>query len=130
MFRNILVTYFIIASACAMQLEYLKDDSEELLDRTLNEDLLMTEEQPVLCLICKHIIEKVKHHLGKHENAEKIKKELMTLCDKSGPVKRMCKEMVTNKIDILVKELYTDDDPKTICAKADLCKSVRELELI
>ncbi|KAI5102396.1 hypothetical protein C0J45_7748, partial [Silurus meridionalis] len=88
-----------------------------------DEDLLMPEEQiPGLCYICKRIMEKVKHHFGTHENAEKIKRRLSRLCDKLGPVKTICKEMVTKNIDILVKELSTNDDPKTMCAKAGLCK--------
>ncbi|KAF7704454.1 hypothetical protein HF521_021526 [Silurus meridionalis] len=100
MLRNVLVAFFIIASACAMHLEYLKVDSEELHDGTLisatsnvyvgqDEDLLMPEEQiPGVCSICKRIMKKVKHHLGNHENAEKIKEKLMNLCDKLGPVKK------------------------------------------
>ncbi|KAI5102395.1 hypothetical protein C0J45_7747, partial [Silurus meridionalis] len=128
-----LMFYLLWFSACAMHLEYLKVDSEELHDGTLvstsnvyvgqDEDLLMPEEQiPGVCSICKRIMKKVKHHLGNHENAEKIKEKLMNLCDKLGPVKNICRKMVTKNIDMLVEELSTDDDPKTICAKAGLCK--------
>nr|ABC17997.1 NK-lysin type 3 [Ictalurus punctatus] len=131
MLRNLLVASFLIGAAYAVHLEYLKVDSEELLDETWDEDLLMPEEQiPGLCWICKRLMKKVKKHLGNHENAEKIKEKLRRGCDKLPAVKDLCKKMVNKNIDLLVEELSTDDDPKAICAKAGLCKPVDMWELI
>ncbi|XP_034164192.1 antimicrobial peptide NK-lysin isoform X2 [Pangasianodon hypophthalmus] len=132
MFWNLLIASFFIGSACAMHLEYLKVDSaEELLVGTLDEDLPMPEEQlPGVCWICKWVMKKVKKHLGNRENAEQIKEKLKRGCDKIGFLKDQCKKIVDKNIDILVEELSTDDDPKTICANIGVCKSVGMLELI
>ncbi|XP_053093650.1 antimicrobial peptide NK-lysin-like [Pangasianodon hypophthalmus] len=137
MFWNLLIASFFIGSACAMHLEYLKVDSaEELLVGTLDsvdqdEDLPMPEEQlPGVCWICKWVMKKVKKHLGNRENAEQIKEKLKRGCDKIGLLKDRCKKIVDKNIDILVEELSTDDDPKTMCANAGICKSVGMLELI
>ncbi|KAK3563639.1 hypothetical protein QTP86_031878 [Hemibagrus guttatus] len=134
MLRNILLVSFFIGSACSFYLEYLKVNSEELIDGTLvsatspdsvdqDEDLPVHEEQiPGVCFLCKQVVKKVKKHLGNHENANKIKEKLKRGCDYLPVGKDICKKMVNNHIDILVEELSTDDDPKTVCVKAGICK--------
>ncbi|XP_053365384.1 antimicrobial peptide NK-lysin-like isoform X1 [Clarias gariepinus] len=142
MLRNILLASFLIGSACAMHLEYLKVDSDELLDGNLisdifndfvdqSEDLPMTKEQiPVVCWACKWVMKKVKKHLGNHEKAESIRAKLKNVCDKIGLAKTACKKMIDKNMDILVDELSSGDDPATICVNAGLCKAVGMLELI
>ncbi|GAA6096684.1 NK-lysin type 3 precursor [Tachysurus ichikawai] len=131
MLRLIFLASFIIGSACALHLEYLKMDSTELTDGTLDEDLLDLEALiPGSCWLCKKIVTKVKKRLGSHEKAEKIREKLRRSCDKLGPVAELCKKLVNRHIDILVKELSTDDNPKTVCAKAGICKNMDMLDLI
>ncbi|XP_058255679.1 antimicrobial peptide NK-lysin-like isoform X1 [Hemibagrus wyckioides] len=143
MLRNILLVFFFIGSACAFYLEYLKVHSEELADGTLqvsatspdsfdqDEDFPASEEQiPGACALCKLVVKKVKKHLGDHENANKIKQKLMRGCNMLPAGKDLCKRLVDKHINILVEELSTDDDPKTVCVKAGICKSPSMLNLI
>ncbi|KAK2843440.1 hypothetical protein Q7C36_011655 [Tachysurus vachellii] len=142
MLRLIFLASLLIGSACALHLEYLKMDSTEVTDGTLvsatshgsvdqDEDLLDLEALiPGTCWLCKKIVTKVKKHLGSHEKVEKIKEKLRRGCDNLGEVAKLCKKLVNRHIDILVKELSTDDNPKTVCAKAGICKEMDMLDLI
>uniref|UniRef100_A0A8C9VXI6 Saposin B-type domain-containing protein n=1 Tax=Scleropages formosus TaxID=113540 RepID=A0A8C9VXI6_SCLFO len=56
-----------------------------------------------------------------HQN--EVRDKLHRVCDKIGFLKSLCKKFVTKTIDILVEELSTTDDAKTICVKVRACSS-------
>ncbi|KAM9466841.1 antimicrobial peptide NK-lysin-like isoform 1-T2 [Clarias gariepinus] len=128
MFWNLLVASFVIGSACAIHLEYLKVDSdEELLDGSLDsvdlkKDLQIPEEQlPGACWACKWAMGKLKKELGNNSNQDTIKQAVTSVCDTIGFLQSICRKMINKYLDVLVEELSTTDDPKTICVNIGIC---------
>ncbi|XP_072546492.1 antimicrobial peptide NK-lysin-like [Salminus brasiliensis] len=133
MLKNVLFTFLLIGTACAMHLEYLKIDEEHLesLDVTESEDLQMPgAELPGKCWACKWAMKKLKRSLGSDAGTEAVKASLYKVCDGIGFLKSMCKRMINQYFDVLVEELSTTDNPATICSNIGLCSSKTLLEFI
>ncbi|KAM9466814.1 antimicrobial peptide NK-lysin-like [Clarias gariepinus] len=128
MFWNLLVASFVIGSACAIHLEYLKVDSdEELLDGSLDsvdlkKDLQIPEEQlPGACWACKWAMGKLKRQLGNNSNQDTIRQAVASVCDAIGFLRFLCRKIINKYMDVLVEELSTTDNPARICANVGIC---------
>uniref|UniRef100_A0A8C9QVQ5 Saposin B-type domain-containing protein n=2 Tax=Scleropages formosus TaxID=113540 RepID=A0A8C9QVQ5_SCLFO len=121
---------FLATSAMAFHLEFRELDLQESGGNETGKDLWRFEEKvdgqlPGVCWACKWIVNKVKKSLPR-DNSEKqneVRDKLHRVCDKIGFLKSLCKKFVTKTIDILVEELSTTDDAKTICVKVRACSS-------
>ncbi|XP_072313938.1 NK-lysin tandem duplicate 4 [Eucyclogobius newberryi] len=86
-------------------------------------EVLAEAKIPGVCWACKWALNKVKKEIGKNATVEKIKSKLMSVCDKIGLLKSKCKKFTLGHLGLLVEELTTTDDVRTICVKAKACKS-------
>ncbi|XP_075874082.1 antimicrobial peptide NK-lysin [Nelusetta ayraudi] len=93
------------------------DDDEEDLDLTGEPAGL-----PGLCWLCKWGLNKVKKQLGKNETAAIITDKLNKMCSHAGLLKSRCQKFVKSHISVLVEELTTSDNVRTICVNLKACK--------
>nr|WEF74172.1 NK-lysin [Thamnaconus modestus] len=93
------------------------DDDEEDLDLTGE-----TAKLPGLCWLCKWGPNKVKKQLGKNGTAALITDKLNKMCAQAGLLKSMCQKFVKSHISVLVEELTTSDNVRTICGNIKACK--------
>ncbi|TWW72021.1 antimicrobial peptide NK-lysin-like [Takifugu flavidus] len=82
---------------------------------------------PGVCWACKWALKKVKRIIGNSSNSEAIKAKLTSICDQMGLLKSLCRKFVTNHLGVLIEELTTSDDVRTICVNVRACKP-KELE--
>lgn len=50
-----------------------------------------------------------------------IKQKLLSICDKIGLLKSLCRKFVRGHLGVLIEELTTSDDVTTICVNAKAC---------
>uniref|UniRef100_A0AAR2LDB9 Saposin B-type domain-containing protein n=1 Tax=Pygocentrus nattereri TaxID=42514 RepID=A0AAR2LDB9_PYGNA len=136
MLRNILITFLLIDSGCAMHLEYLKVESDE---EPLHESLAADQAEdlpmpgaafPGVCWACKWAMGKLKQSLRSDATVGMIKEKLRDVCNGIGFLKYICKGIVNRYLDVLTEELSTTDSPRTICANIGVCSSKTLLEFI
>lgn len=46
----------------------------------------------------------------------------MSICDQMGLLKSLCRKFVTGHLGVLIEELTTSDDVRTICVNTRACK--------
>ncbi|KAM9341518.1 NK-lysin tandem duplicate 4 [Symphorus nematophorus] len=85
---------------------------------------------PGLCWTCKWALNKVKKVIGPNATAEAVTSKLMPVCNQIGLLKSLCKKFVKNHLAVLVEELTTSDDVKTICVNLNACKPKELLDLL
>ncbi|XP_026195759.1 antimicrobial peptide NK-lysin-like [Anabas testudineus] len=78
---------------------------------------------PGVCWACQWVLKKVKKVIGPNATAESITSKLLPVCDKIGLLKSLCRKFVKSHLSVLVEELTTTDDVKTICINTGACKS-------
>ncbi|XP_062863809.1 antimicrobial peptide NK-lysin-like [Trichomycterus rosablanca] len=133
MLRNLLFASILIGTACAIHLQYLNIDSaEEDFDESLSavseaEDLPMPNAQlPGVCWACEWSMKKIRKQLNNNAKMDMIRSKLKNVCNKIGFMKDKCTKMIMKYMDILIEELSTPDDPKTICINIGVCKPKSE----
>uniref|UniRef100_A0AAR2LWM9 Saposin B-type domain-containing protein n=1 Tax=Pygocentrus nattereri TaxID=42514 RepID=A0AAR2LWM9_PYGNA len=135
MLRNILITFLLIDSGCAMHLEYLKVESDE---EPLHESLAADQAEdmpmpgavfPGKCWACKWAMGKLKQSLSSDASVGMIKEKLRGVCNSIGFLKSICRGIVNRYLDVLTEELSTTDDPATICANIGICRRVTKKPL-
>ncbi|RVE57311.1 hypothetical protein OJAV_G00214920 [Oryzias javanicus] len=84
---------------------------------------------PGMCWGCKWMLNKVKAALGNTTKVEKIKPVLLRGCDEIGFLKKKCKQFLLKHLGVLIEELTTTDDVKTICVNVKVCSSKGLLDL-
>uniref|UniRef100_A0A3Q2EG47 Saposin B-type domain-containing protein n=1 Tax=Cyprinodon variegatus TaxID=28743 RepID=A0A3Q2EG47_CYPVA len=83
-----------------------------------------------LCWACKLVMKKLKRILGPNATEERITTKLKVICNELGLLKSRCHRFVEKHLRVLVKELTTKDDVKTVCIKIRACRYNLILELI
>ncbi|XP_038822962.1 antimicrobial peptide NK-lysin-like [Salvelinus namaycush] len=81
------------------------------------------------CWACMWALNKVKKHISSSSSEVQIKQKLLSVCDKLGLLKSLCKGMVKKHLWVLVEELSTSDDVRTICINIKACKPKYILDL-
>uniref|UniRef100_A0A3Q2EHM7 Saposin B-type domain-containing protein n=1 Tax=Cyprinodon variegatus TaxID=28743 RepID=A0A3Q2EHM7_CYPVA len=75
-----------------------------------------------LCWACKLVMKKLKRILGPNATEERITTKLKVICNELGLLKSRCHRFVEKHLRVLVKELTTKDDVKTVCIKIRACR--------
>ncbi|XP_003962755.1 antimicrobial peptide NK-lysin [Takifugu rubripes] len=122
----LLLCILVTCSVWTVQARNLKvstDDDDE------DQDELAIEagRLPGVCWACKWALKKVKIIIGNNSNSEAIKAKLMSICNQIGLLKSLCRKFVTKHLGVLIEELTTSDDVRTICVNVKACKP-KELE--
>ncbi|CDQ87959.1 unnamed protein product [Oncorhynchus mykiss] len=81
------------------------------------------------CWVCEWALNKVKKSISSSSSPEEIKQKLLSICDKIPFVKSMCKRLVKKHLWVLIEELSTSDDVRTICVNIKACKPKEVLDL-
>nr|XP_046269054.1 antimicrobial peptide NK-lysin-like [Scatophagus argus] len=100
-------------------------DDQEVLEISVEAGKL-----PGICWACKWALEKVKKVIGPNTTAEAVSSKLLTICNQMGLLKAMCHKFVKTHLSILVEELTTTDDVRTICVNTGACKPKDLLDLL
>ncbi|KAL0969559.1 hypothetical protein UPYG_G00229090 [Umbra pygmaea] len=90
---------------------------------------LMKQQLMGTCWACKWALNKVKNAIGKGSSNDQVKGKLLSVCDQIGFVKSLCKSLVKKHLWVLVEELSTTDDVRTICVNIKACKPKELLDL-
>ncbi|KAI1895046.1 hypothetical protein AGOR_G00102240 [Albula goreensis] len=80
------------------------------------------EQLPGSCWVCKWLLKKVKKTVSTQTGQDEIKKKLAEACDQIGFLKSACRAFIRNYSGILIEELSTTDNVRTICANVKACK--------
>ncbi|XP_029586515.1 antimicrobial peptide NK-lysin-like isoform X2 [Salmo trutta] len=81
------------------------------------------------CWVCKWALNKVKKSISTSSSQEELKQKLLSVCDNVGFLKSMCKGLVKKHLWVLIEELSTSDDVRTICVNIKACKPKEVLDL-
>uniref|UniRef100_A0A3B5L6B9 Saposin B-type domain-containing protein n=1 Tax=Xiphophorus couchianus TaxID=32473 RepID=A0A3B5L6B9_9TELE len=91
---------------------------------------------PGMCWGCKWALNKLKkktwiklHCGGKNAWREKKTHLFVSVCDGIGLLKSQCRKFVDANLAVLIEELTTTDDVRTICVNVGVCKP-KDLEII
>uniref|UniRef100_A0A3B4A8D8 Saposin B-type domain-containing protein n=1 Tax=Periophthalmus magnuspinnatus TaxID=409849 RepID=A0A3B4A8D8_9GOBI len=79
---------------------------------------------PGVCWACKWALNKIKKKMGNNATAEVIKSKLLSICNQIGLIKSLCQKFVQKNLEVLIEELTTTDDVRSICVNVKACKSV------
>ncbi|XP_040917379.1 NK-lysin tandem duplicate 4 [Toxotes jaculatrix] len=85
---------------------------------------------PGLCWACKWALGKVKRIIGTNTTSENLKSKLNIICEEMGLLKKLCHKFVKSHLGVLIEELTTTDDVRTICVNTGACKPKELLDLL
>ncbi|XP_054909433.1 NK-lysin tandem duplicate 4 [Poeciliopsis prolifica] len=102
----------------------IDDDDDEL-----GEPDVDVQRLPGMCWGCKWALNKLKKQLGSNSTVEAIKAKLRSVCDGIGILKSQCRKFMNAHLGVLIEELTTTDDVRTICVNVGACKP-KDLEMI
>ncbi|KAI3367664.1 hypothetical protein L3Q82_026505 [Scortum barcoo] len=105
----------------------IKIDDHEQVDEEISVE---AGKIPGLCWACKWALNKIKKVLGPNVTAEVVKAKLKSVCNEMGLLKSKCQKFVNGHLSLLIEELTTSDDVRTICVNAKACKSKEVLGLL
>ncbi|XP_077079984.1 antimicrobial peptide NK-lysin-like isoform X2 [Siphateles boraxobius] len=121
MFRRILLATLLISSVCALDWEmrrrnFTGDELEESLV-----EMAPTDQLPGLCWACKWTMGKLKKLVSNKSTQSEIREMLTHVCDEIGFLKYLCRIFVGKYLNVLVEELSTSDNARTICINIGVC---------
>ncbi|MED6294229.1 hypothetical protein CHARACLAT_018864 [Characodon lateralis] len=99
-------------------------------DDKLGEPVVEAQGLPGICWGCQWALKKVKKMIGPNATAEAIQSKLKVVCNELGLLKSKCQKFVNKYLGVLIEELTTTDDVKTICVNTGACKAKEQLDLI
>ncbi|XP_076156116.1 antimicrobial peptide NK-lysin-like [Alosa pseudoharengus] len=77
---------------------------------------------PGMCWGCKWIVNKVKKSISNGTTQDEIQGKLRAACDQIGFLRSACKGFIKRYITVLIEEVSTTDDVRTICVNVKACK--------
>uniref|UniRef100_A0A667WXD8 NK-lysin tandem duplicate 4 n=1 Tax=Myripristis murdjan TaxID=586833 RepID=A0A667WXD8_9TELE len=89
----------------------------------VEEEIPVAGKLPGICWACKWALNKVKKAAGNNATAE-VKIIILLLCDQIGFLKSLCRKFVKKNLSVLIEELSTTDDVRTICVNLKACKAL------
>uniref|UniRef100_A0A4W5M968 Saposin B-type domain-containing protein n=2 Tax=Hucho hucho TaxID=62062 RepID=A0A4W5M968_9TELE len=107
---------------------YQEDDQEDQEVVKAQPGKRMEQKLLGVCWVCKWALNKVKESTTS-DSQEELKKNLLSVCDNVGFLKSMCKGLVKKHLPVLIEELSTSDDVRTICVNIKACKPKEVLDL-
>ncbi|XP_056332332.1 antimicrobial peptide NK-lysin-like [Danio aesculapii] len=120
MLRGIVLLTLLISSVCAVQWEMHKEQHSGIELEGSGE--IPTEQLPGMCWVCKWALGKLKKKISNGATQDEIKVQLSQVCDQIGFLKSVCRGFVNKYMDVLIEELSTTDNARTICANISVCK--------
>uniref|UniRef100_A0A674F7T8 Antimicrobial peptide NK-lysin-like n=1 Tax=Salmo trutta TaxID=8032 RepID=A0A674F7T8_SALTR len=105
------------------------DDQEDQEVVEAQTEKRMAKQLKGTCWVCKWALNKVKKSISTSSSQETLKQKLLSVCDKVGFLKSMCKGLVKKHLWVLIEELSTSDDVRTICVNIKACKQKEVLDL-
>ncbi|XP_005801335.2 antimicrobial peptide NK-lysin-like [Xiphophorus maculatus] len=118
-----------IVLACSIWMVQGRSLKIRIDDDELGEPDVDVQGLPGMCWGCKWALNKLKKKLGSNSTAEAIKAKLRSVCDGIGLLKSQCRKFVDANLAVLIEELTTTDDVRTICVNVGVCKQ-KDLEMI
>ncbi|KAJ0008989.1 hypothetical protein NQD34_016404 [Periophthalmus magnuspinnatus] len=94
------------------------DDHEDQPDVEVSAEMKL----PGVCWACKWALNKIKKKMGNNATAEVIKSKLLSICNQIGLIKSLCQKFVQKNLEVLIEELTTTDDVRSICVNVKACK--------
>ncbi|KAJ7989207.1 hypothetical protein DPEC_G00317110 [Dallia pectoralis] len=124
----ILLAFGLLAcSVCEINGQCQDIDDVDLV--TSHPEKRMEQQLPGTCWACKWALNKVKKSLKDTSRKEEIKSKLLSICQKIGLLKSVCLTVVKQHLSVLIEELSTTDDVRTICVNIKACKPKEDLDL-
>ncbi|XP_063079942.1 antimicrobial peptide NK-lysin-like [Engraulis encrasicolus] len=77
---------------------------------------------PGVCWACKWLLNKVKKSISAASSPDEITGKLRAGCEQIGFLRSMCKGFVKRYLSVLVEELSTTDEVRSICVSLKACK--------
>ncbi|XP_070971477.1 antimicrobial peptide NK-lysin-like [Oncorhynchus clarkii lewisi] len=102
-------------------------DDQEVLEA--KPEKRMEQQLKGTCWACKWALNKVKKSITTSSSPEELKQTLLSVCDNIGFLKSVCKGLVKKHLWVLIEELSTSDDVRTICVNIKACKPKEVLDL-
>ncbi|KAM9433501.1 antimicrobial peptide NK-lysin-like [Salvelinus alpinus] len=109
------------------QCQEVDPDDQEVVEKQLEKR--MEQQLKGTCWVCKWALNKVKKSISASSSQEELKQKLLSVCDNVGFLKSMCKGLVKKHLWVLIEELSTSDDVRTICVNIKACKPKEVLDL-
>ncbi|XP_029586514.1 antimicrobial peptide NK-lysin-like isoform X1 [Salmo trutta] len=109
------------------QCQEVDPDDQEVLEA--RPEKCMQQQLKGTCWVCKWALNKVKKSISTSSSQEELKQKLLSVCDNVGFLKSMCKGLVKKHLWVLIEELSTSDDVRTICVNIKACKPKEVLDL-
>ncbi|KAM9433502.1 antimicrobial peptide NK-lysin-like isoform 2-T2 [Salvelinus alpinus] len=108
------------------QCQEVDPDDQEVVEKQLEKRM---QQLKGTCWVCKWALNKVKKSISASSSQEELKQKLLSVCDNVGFLKSMCKGLVKKHLWVLIEELSTSDDVRTICVNIKACKPKEVLDL-
>ncbi|XP_029350015.1 antimicrobial peptide NK-lysin [Echeneis naucrates] len=127
--RLVLFAFLVTCSVWAVygrSLEIKIDDQEEV-EMEISKE---ARKLPGLCWACQWALNKVKKTLKRNNTEDYVKKKLTAVCSQMGLLKSLCERFVRKNLEVLIEELTTTDDVKTICVNAKACRKMNLQQII
>ncbi|KAM7375943.1 hypothetical protein PAMP_005703 [Pampus punctatissimus] len=102
-------------------------DDEEQVDTEIS---MEAGKLPGVCWACEWAMKKVKKGIGSNTTVAKIKSKLLNICNEIGLLKKLCHKFVKRHLSVLLEELTTTDDVRTICVNAKACKRYQTTDVL
>nr|AOT80798.1 NK-lysin [Ctenopharyngodon idella]AOT80799.1 NK-lysin [Ctenopharyngodon idella] len=117
----ILLATLLISSVCAFDMEMHRGNFTEDELEQISGEMAPAQQLPGLCWACKWAMGKVKGLISRTATPSDIKRALSHVCDEIGFLKFMCRIFVNKYLGVLIEELSTTDDARTICVHVGVC---------
>ncbi|XP_064783036.1 antimicrobial peptide NK-lysin-like [Oncorhynchus masou masou] len=102
-------------------------DDQEVLEA--KPEKRMEQQLKGTCWACKWALNKVKKSITTSSSPEELKQTLLSVCNDIGFLKSVCKGLVKKHLWVLIEEVSTSDDVRTICVNIKACKPKEVLDL-
>ncbi|KAA3680502.1 uncharacterized protein DEA37_0003342 [Paragonimus westermani] len=94
------------------------------------EQLSVTSLESTTCIVCKPVVQALKHFLDRNSTKEEIALLLDLLCDLTVKYKQHCQQVVSEYLPQMIELLEKDADPELVCELLGLCSPVNTTEVL
>ncbi|KAF5402687.1 hypothetical protein PHET_03919 [Paragonimus heterotremus] len=88
------------------------------------EQLSVTSLESTTCVVCKPVVQALKHFLDQNSTKEEIALLLNLLCDLTVKYKQHCQQVVSEYLPQMIELLEKNADPELVCELLGLCSPV------
>ncbi|KAF6779011.1 hypothetical protein AHF37_01714 [Paragonimus kellicotti] len=88
------------------------------------DQLSVTTLESTSCIVCKPVVQALKHFLDRNSTKEEIALLLDLLCDLTVKYKQHCQQVVSEYLPQMIELLEKDADPELVCELLGLCSPI------